>query len=162
MDIWTEQLQTRHLPILENWAGRSICRMTASDFPEERETLSQWLAAGREDPFRLDCLVSVYETPVGISGLRRRDSMLCEAELYLVLGESGYNSIRTGTYAALQMLDRAFRDCGLERVNAEVYICRRDFLEVLVKMGFIPVGQEEKLTQMSVEKGSFYSRRYLF
>ena len=97
MDIWTEQLQKRHLPILESWLGRSAGALTPNDLPKEGNQLSSWF----NQRLGSDFLISVYETPVGVAGLR-------DNEFYLFLGEVGYNLARTATYATLRILDQAF------------------------------------------------------
>ena len=95
MDIWTERLERRHLPLLERWIERNSGQMTTNDLPLEAGELSQWFEKCLSDPERVDCLVSVYETPVGIVGLRKCAGQECAAELYLLLGETNYNPLRT-------------------------------------------------------------------
>ena len=35
MDIWTEQLERRHLPILERWLGKTAGAITPNDLPSD-------------------------------------------------------------------------------------------------------------------------------
>lgn len=149
MDIWIEQLQKRHLPILERWLGRSSGTLTPNDLPKEATQLPVWL----EQRAEFDFLISVYETPVGIAGVR-------DKELYIFLGEVGYNLVRTATYATLRILDQAFLkfDC----IDVRVYKNRCEYLSVLNTMGFTQIGEDNDLIRASVRKAEFQSRKYLF
>ena len=162
MDIWTEQLEQRHLPLLKNWIGRTAGRFTENDLPLDAEQLSLWFDTCKSEPGRTDFLISVYETPVGISGLRNRRVNPDSAELYLFLGESNYNPIRAATYATLRMLDRAFQEQGLARVYAVVYARREDYLAVLDRMGFSETPEKNGLLRAKIDKDIFLSRKYLF
>ena len=71
MDIWTERLERRHLPAVERWLGREAGALTPNDLPRTAEALSGWYEACAAEAGRLDCLVRVYETPVGLAGLRQ-------------------------------------------------------------------------------------------
>ena len=61
------------------------------DLSEEAHELESWFDMCAAEPGRLDCLALVYETPVGVAGLRRRHGQKDTLELYLLLGEVGYN-----------------------------------------------------------------------
>ena len=160
MDIWTEKLEQRHLPILEHWLGRTGGRMTPCDIPDKPDMLPLWYERCTAEPGRLDCLVLAYETPIGITGFRRATNNPEEAELYLILGESGYNLIRTATYATLRILDCAFQDYS--RLNARVYAQHEDYLFALKRMGFSQGTAAGRLIPVRVEKEIFQSRKYLF
>lgn len=162
MDIWTECLEHRHLPLLECWTERTTGRLTASDFPMESGKLSQWFDRCSSDSTRIDCLISAYETPVGIAGLRRCIEQEIAAELYLVLGETNYNPLRTATYATLRMLDRAFLDCKYDRINAQICGGHREYLDALEQMGFSKTTDKDGLLWASVEKRIYIDRKYLF
>ena len=149
MDIWTEQLHRRHLPIVEHWLDRSAGALTPNDLPKEADRLPAWF----EERAGSDFLISVYETPVGVSGFR-------DHEFYLFLGETGYNFVRTATYATLRMLDHAFMT--LESVTAHVDQNRHEYLAVLNTMGFTQLGEENGLIMVTVQKAEFQSRKYLF
>ena len=149
MDIWTEQLYRRHLPIVEHWLDRSAGALTPNDLPKEANQLSAWFEERAESDF----LISVYETPVGVSGFR-------DNEFYLFLGETGYNFVRTATYATLRMLDHAFMT--FDSVYAYVYKNRHEYLSVLNTMGFTQLGEENGLIMVSVQKPEFQSRKHLF
>ncbi len=162
MDIWTEHLARRHLPLLECWIGRTSGQMTKNDFPSKAGNLFQWFENCSADSARIDCLVSVYETPVGIAGLRKCAGQESAAELYLLLGETNYNPLRTATYATLRMLDRAFLECGFDRVD--VLACREheEYLDVLERMGFSKTAENEERIYAFVEKKVYLDRKYLF
>ena len=162
MDIWTEYLEQRHLSFLKNWIGRTVGQFTANDLPLNAEQLSTWFDTCRSEPGRTDCLISVYETPVGISGLRSRRTNPDSAELYLFLGESNYNPIRTATYSTLRMLDRAFQEQELARVYVTIYAHHEDYLAVLDQMGFSRTPVKDGLIRVQVDKDMFLSRKYLF
>ena len=134
MNINTERLKLRHFPILQQWAGRTSGAMT---------------------PF-------VYDTPVGITGLRHDNTSPESAELYMLLCEVGYNLIRTATYATLCMLDRAFQEYGLQTVSASVYTCHPEYLEALERMGFNRQTEKGELIMVEAGRKAFYSRKYLF
>ncbi len=160
MDIWIEQLAQCHMPILEHWLGRTAGRMTICDIPKETELLSQWYDRIKTVPRRLDCLALAYETPIGITGFQRTDSNPDEAELYLMLGETNYNLIRTATYSTLRILDRAFQDYCY--VSAAVYDRHEEYLSSLWKMGFSQTDSKNGLITVNVKKEVFVSRKYLF
>lgn len=162
MDIWTERLEQRHLPILAHWIGRTAGAMTPNDLPTNAEELSQWYDSCVAEPGRLDCLILVYETPVGLAGLRRCDGREGVAELVLQLYEVNYNPLRTATYATLRMLDRAFLDWKLERVEIGVFPEHKDYLEALEKMGFSQTASDNERICAAVEKDRYLSRKYLF
>ena len=149
MDIWTEQFLRQHLPILERWLNRTAGTLTANDLPEKAEMLPKWF----EQRAQGDFLISVYETPVGMGGLRGN-------EFYLFLGEVGYNLIRTATYATLRILDQAF--IKLDTVNAWVYSSHNEYLSALKTMGFSQIDEKDDLIKMSVQKKELESRKYLF
>ena len=161
LNIWTERLERGHLPLLERWIGRGDGELTANDLPTEAERLAAWYERAAAEPGRLDCLALVYETPVGVAGVRRIRGQE-EAELYLLLGETGYNALRTATYVSLRMLDRAFGDLGSARVTVQVRAEQAWLSEVLERMGFIRTAAEEKLIALAVEKENYLSRKYLF
>ncbi len=149
MDIWTEQLQKRHLPILESWLGRSAGALTPNDLPKEVNQLSSWF----DQRIGSDFLISVYETPVGVAGLR-------DNEFYLFLGEVGYNLVRTATYATLRILDQAFTI--FDSITVRVDKNRHEYLSALNTMGFRQLSEENGLVRLSVQKTEFQSRKYLF
>ena len=111
--------------------------------------LSEWFGQRAQD----DYLISVYETPVGVGGLRGN-------EYYLFIGEVGYNLIRTATYATLRILDQAF--IKLDTVNAWVYSSHNEYLSALKTMGFSQIDEKDDLIKMSVQKKELESRKYLF
>ncbi len=149
MDIWTEQFLRQHLPILERWLNRTAGILTANDLPEKAEMLPEWF----EQRAQGDFLISVYETPVGVGGLRGN-------EFYLFLGEVGYNLIRTATYATLRILDQAF--IQLNTVSAWVYSNQKEYLSALKTMGFSQIDEKDDLIRVSVQKKELESRKYLF
>ena len=149
MDIWTEQFLRQHLPILERWLNRTAGILTANDLPEKAEMLPEWF----EQRAQGDYLISVYETPVGMGGLRGN-------EFYLFLGEVGYNLIRTATYSTLRILDQAF--IKLDTVTAWVYSDHKEYLSALKTMGFSQVDEKDDLIKVSVQKRELGSRKYLF
>ena len=149
MNIWTEQLLRQHLPMLEHWLNRTGGKLTSNDLPEKAEMLSEWFGQRAQD----DYLISVYETPVGVGGLRGN-------EYYLFIGEVGYNLIRTATYATLRILDQAF--IKLDTVNAWVYGSHNEYLSALKTMGFSQIDEKDDLIKMSVQKKELESRKYLF
>ena len=162
MDIWTERLERRHLPVLENWIGRTDGALTPNDLPPEANGLVPWFEACSADPERLDCLALVYETPVGVTGLRRYSKQEGAAELYLLLGEVNYNPLRTATYVTLRMLDRAFLDLGFSRVTVRVHAQHTWFPDVLEQMGFSRAAEGSNVISLGVEKAAFLYRKYLF
>ena len=160
MDIWTERLERRHLPLLKNWIGRTSGRMTPNDLPEDPAGLSDWYENCTAEAGRLDCLISVYETPVGVSGLRKGQDG--SGEFYLLLGEINYNPLRTATYATMRMLDRAFDECGCERIRVRVFPCFEEYREALKRMGFSQTEENDGLICAEVRKQDFLGRKYLF
>ena len=149
MNIWTEQLQRQHLTLLERWLNRTAGTLTANDLPDNAEMLTEWF----EQRGQADSLISVYETPVGVGGLRGN-------EFYLFLGEVGYNLIRTATYATLRILDQAF--IKLDTVTVWVYRNHKEYLSVLKTMGFSQIDEKDDLIKVSVQKRELGSRKYLF
>ena len=149
MNIWTEQLQRQHLTLLERWLNRTAGTLTANDLPDNAEMLTEWF----EQRGQADSLISVYETPVGVGGLRGNG-------FYLFLGEVGYNLIRTATYATLRILDQAF--IKLDTVTAWVYSDHKEYLSALKTMGFSQVDEKDDLIKVSVQKRELGSRKYLF
>ena len=160
MDIWTEKLEQGRLPFLEHWIGRTGGRVTLCDFPDTAYILPHWYEECKENPGRQDFLVLAYETPIGIAGFQRAFGISEETELYLMLGESGYNLIRTATYATLRILDRAFQDYSC--VSARVYAYQEEYLSALLRMGFAKEPAGSGLIPVHVEKDVFQSRKYLF
>ena len=149
MNIWTEQLQRQHLTLLERWLNRTAGTLTANDLPDNAEMLTEWF----EQRGQADSLISVYETPVGVGGLRGN-------EYYLFIGEVGYNLIRTATYATFRILDQAF--IKLDTVNAWVFSSHNEYLSALKTMGFSQIDEKDDLIKMSVQKKELESRKYLF
>ena len=162
MDIWTERLEQRHLPMLAYWIGRKSGAITPNDLPTDAEELSRWYESCAADPGRLDCLIRVYDTPVGLAGLRQCNGREGAAELYLQLYEVNYNPLRTATYATLRMLDRAFLNLKLDRVEMQVYARHRDYLEALERMGFSQTAADNERICADAEKDRYLSRKYLF
>ena len=162
MNINTERLKLRHFPILQQWAGRTSGAMTPNDFPWVKEQIQKWLELNTDNAERLDCMIFVYDTPVGIAGLLHDNTSPESAELYMLLCEVGYNLIRTATYATLCMLDRAFQEYGLQTVSASVYTCHPEYLEALERMGFSRQTEKGELIMVEAGRKAFYSRKYLF
>ena len=149
MNIWTEQLQRQHLTLLDRWLNRTAGTLTANDLPDNAEMLTDWF----EQRGQADSLISVYETPVGVGGLRGN-------EFYLFLGEVGYNLIRTATYATLRILDQAL--INHDTVTAWVYGSHKEYLSALKKMGFSQIDEKGDMIRVSVQKIELLSRKYLF
>ena len=149
MNIWTEQLQRQHLTLLERWLNRTAGTLTANDLPDNAELLTEWF----EQRGQADSLISVYETPVGVGGLRGN-------EFYLFLGEVGYNLIRTATFATLRILDQAL--INHDTVTAWVYGSHKEYLSALKKMGFSQIDEKGDMIRVSVQKIELLSRKYLF
>ncbi len=162
MNINTEQLKLRHFPILQQWAGRTSGALTPNDFPRVKEHIQQWLEHNTDNAERLDCMIFVYDTPVGIAGLFHDNTSPESAELYMILCEVGYNLIRTATYATLCMLDRAYLDYGLKTVSASVYTCHPEYLDVLERMGFIRQTEKGEMRLVVADRETYLSRKYLF
>lgn len=162
MDIWTERLEREHLPLLAQWLARREGALTPSDLPTSGAELSVWFEAHTADPERQDYLALVYETPVGLAGLRRCGENGETAELWVLLGEVGYNLQRTATYATLRMLDRAFLEVGYEQVLVWVYARHGWFLELLERMGFTRAAEQDGLVCLRVGRADFLDRKYLF
>ena len=160
--MWTERLERGHLPLLRRWIGRGDGALTPHDLPPEADKLTAWFDDCAAEPGRLDCLVSVYETPVGVAGLRRCGGQDGTATLYLLLGEVNYNPLRTATCVTLRMLDRAFLDLGLARVEMQVCAGHAWYPEVLERMGFTRTDAQDGTIRLAVEKDAFLSRKYLF
>ena len=149
MNIWTEQLQRQHLTLLERWLNRTAGTLTANDLPDNAELLTEWF----EQRGQADSLISVYETPVGVGGLRGNG-------FYLFLGEVGYNLIRTATFATLRILDQAL--INHDTVTAWVYGSHKEYLSALKKMGFSQIDEKGDMIRVSVQKKELESRKYLF
>ena len=149
MNIWTEQLQRQHLTLLERWLNRTAGTLTANDLPDNAELLTEWF----EQRGQADSLISVYETPVGVGGLRGNG-------FYLFLGEVGYNLIRTATYATLRILDQAL--INHDTVTAWVYGSHKEYLSALKTMGFSQIDEKGDMIRVSVQKKELLSRKYLF
>ena len=149
MNIWTEQLQRQHLTLLERWLNRTAGTLTANDLPDNAEMLTEWF----EQRGQADSLISVYETPVGVGGLRGNG-------FYLFLGEVGYNLIRTSTYATLRILDQAL--INHDTVTAWVYGSHKEYLSALKKRGFSQIDEKGDMIRVSVQKKELLSRKYLF
>ena len=162
MDIWTERLEQRHLPMLAHWIGRTAGAITPNDLPTDAGELPRWYESSSAEPGRLDCLIRVYDTPVGLAGLRRCDGRKEATELYLQLYEVNYNPLRTATYATLRMLDRAFLELKLDCVGIRVFAQHRDYLEALERMGFSQTAADSETISAAVEKERYLSRKYLF
>ena len=162
MDVRTERLERGDLPALERWAGHTDGALTPNDLPAEADGLAAWFEACRADAERLDCLALVYETPVGVTGLQWHGEQTDTAELVLLLGETGYNPLRTATFVTLRMLDRAFLELGFRRVTVRVHAQHAWFPDVLDQMGFARTAEENDAVSLSVEKNVFLSRKYLF
>lgn len=162
MNILTEQLQRRHLPLLSDWLDRSDGALTPNDLPARAEALAAWFDRSAAQPGRLDCLTLVYETPVGVASLLPLPGQPGAAELRVLLGEVGYNALRTGTYVALQMLDRAFLDLEFSRAAIRVYDRHAPFLQALERMGFSRTDEREGLVFLAVGRDDFLRRKYLF
>ena len=149
MNIWTEQLQRQHLTLLDRWLNRTAGTLTANDLPDNAEMLTDWF----EQRGQADSLISVYETPVGVGGLRGNG-------FYLFLGEVGYNLIRTATYATLRILDQAL--INHDTVTAWVYGSHKEYLSALKTMGFSQIDEKGDMIRVSVQKIELLSRKYLF
>ena len=149
MNIWSEQLQRQHLTLLERWLNRTAGTLTANDLPDNAELLTEWF----EQRGQADSLISVYETPVGVGGLRGN-------EFYLFLGEVGYNLIRTATFATLRILDQAL--INHDTVTAWVYGSHKEYLSALKTMGFSQIDEKGDMIRVSVQKIELLSRKYLF
>lgn len=155
MNIETVELKREDLSRLTFWVNRGYGAVTSHDLP--RENAEQWFETVSRRGDRLDCMVYLYYTQVGLSGLTEIDRETGTARLYLLLGETGYNSLRTGTYAALQMLDRAFGDLGLRAVSAHVTTEDPDLQNMFPKLGF-----RETETDLVLTKEEFQKHRFLF
>ena len=162
MDIWTERLKQEHLPLLERWAGRSKGKLTENDLPTELHEIQTWFKACTAEPGRLDFLALIYDTPVGIAGIQKCSVQSAVAELYLLIGETNYNLVRTATYVTLKMLDRAFLELNSDRVVIRPEENNRWFLEMLEQMGFERLKEPDGSLCLVVEKEKFQQRRYLF
>ena len=149
MNIWTEQLQRQHLTLLDRWLNRTAGTLTVNDLPDNAEMLTEWF----EQRGQADSLISVYETPVGVGGLRGNG-------FYLFLGEVGYNLIRTATYATLRILDQAL--INHDTVTAWVYGSHKEYLSALKTMGFSQIDEKGDMIRVSVQKIELLSRKYLF
>ena len=162
MDIWTERLEREHLPLLAQWLRRREGALTPNDLPADCAGLPAWFAAQSADPERQAFLTLVYETPVGLAGLRGCGEGSGTAELRVLLGEVGYNLQRTATYVTLRMLDRAFLELGYARVLVRAYAHHGWFLDVLGQMGFSLMTEQDGLIRLCVDKAVFLNRKYLF
>ncbi len=155
MNIETVELKREDLPRLTFWVRRGYGAVTSHDLPRENPELWFDSVSNRND--RLDCMVYLYYTQVGLAGLTEIERETGTARLYLLLGETGYNSLRTGTYAALQMLDRAFGDLGLQSVETTVTTEDPDLQSMFPRLGF-----RETDTGLIITKAEFQKHRFIF
>ena len=160
MDIWTERLQRRHLPLREACVRRTDGAVTPNDLPAEKTDLAGWFDACAAEAGRRDYLITVYETPVGVAGLRPSGEH--GAALYLLLGEVQYNLLRTATYAVQRMLDHAFQDPGCARVTVRADVRFPELLAAFARMGFLCAAQDDGTALLSIEPDAFRQRKYLF
>ena len=155
MNIETVELKREDLPRLTFWVNRGYGAVTSHDLPKENP--EPWFETASGSPERLDCMVYLYYTQVGLAGLTEINRETGTARLYLLLGETGYNRLRTGTYAALQMLDRAFGDLNLQSVETTVTTEDPDLLSIFPKLGF-----QETKTGLVITREAFQKHRFLF
>ena len=156
MDIWTEPLQRRHLPTVERWLTRTDGALTPNDLPQDEALLEAWFGRCAAESGRLDCLLLVYETPVGVASLRSADAP-DTAALSILLGERSYNPLRTAAYVTLRMLDRAFLELCARRVTMEMLAPWPAYRAALDQMGFQPDG-----CFLVVDKDIFIQNKYHF
>ena len=156
VDIWTEPLQRRHLPTVERWLTRTDGALTPNDLPQDEALLEAWFGRCAAESGRLDCLLLVYETPVGVASLRSADAP-DTAALSILLGERSYNPLRTAAYVTLRMLDRAFLELCARRVTMEMLAPWPAYRAALDQMGFQPDGGV-----LAVEKDTFIQNKYHF
>ena len=150
MNIDTVELKREDLPQLLFWVNRGYGACTTHDLPHENA--EAWFEHRQN---RLDCMVYLYYTQIGLAGLTEIANGA--ARLYLIVGETGYNSLRTATYAALQMLDRAFGDLRLACVRTTVTTEDAEIRAAFPKLGFRPAGDHLEIT-----KEAFQQHRFLF
>lgn len=155
MNIETVELKREDLPRLTFWVNRGYGAVTAHDLPKENP--ETWFESVSRRDDRLDCMVYLYYTQVGLAGLTEIRRETGTARLYLLLGETGYNSLRTGTYAVLQMLDRAFGDLGLQSVETTVVTEDPDLQSIFPKLGF-----RETEAGLVLTREGFQTHRFLF
>ncbi len=162
MNISTERLTRSDLPFLERWLCREDGAVTPNDLPSDPGLLSRWFEDASSDSDRLDCLALVYETPVGMTGLHRRNVPEGYAALYLLLGETAYNPLRTATYVIFRMLDRAFTDLDFDSVGMDVLPPYGWLADILARMGFSRAAVRDGVLSFTVEKDAFARHRHLF
>ena len=158
MNISTEQLKREDLPLLLDWVNRNTGgAVTTNDLPRDGAAAEAWFDALPARPDRLDCMVFLYETPIGLAGLTDLDPETGAGRLYFLLGEVGYNRLRAATYGILQMLDRAFGDFALREIRTVVTTAEPELLDMFPRLGFVPEGAEKAVT-----RERFAGHRYLF
>ena len=60
------------------------------------------------------------------------------------------------------MLDRAFLECGFNRVIVQACKEHEEYLNALERMGFLMTAKKDAMICASVEKKVYLNRKYLF
>ena len=106
------------------------------DLPLTEEGTGRWFRRVKDDPSRLDCVITADGVPCGVIGLLRIDPARRDAEFYITVGEAALKRKGIAFEASRQLLSHAFRTLGLASVYLYTETENRPAQNLFGKLGF--------------------------
>ena len=117
MNIEIRPFRRGDIPDALRWAAcRPDGRYPRDGPPADQGGAEKWYAGISAQTDRRDFMVELYGTPIGLAGLTDIEGVGGRARLYISMGETGYNNIRSTASACALMLKTAFHELGLGSV----------------------------------------------
>lgn len=107
------------------------------DLPMRVDKTEKWFLANKNRDDRYDAVILVDGQPVGLIGLLSINYDTREAEYYISIGETEWFGKGIATKAVAELLDYAFYDLALNRINISIESENISSIRLNLKYGFV-------------------------
>lgn len=125
------------------------------DIPLSVDKTTEWFNKIKDNKNRLDCVIEMNGVSVGLIGLL--DITEDSAEYYVMLGDMAYSGQGIAYEASKLLLEIAFREYGLNSLNALTEVDNIPAQKLFEKLSFKKM---ERINQSAKNRGQWVDRFY--
>lgn len=131
--------------------------MIGTIYPISDVEHEKWFSSRFENPYNkiFGIVAREYDCLVGIIGLTNIDFVNRNAELYVYIGDSQYQSKGLGTDAVKTLVDFSFNQLNLHRIYLNVFDYNENAIKVYERVGFVVEGV---LTDALYRDGQYHNK----
>jgi len=156
--VFISALNTADKSIILNWVNNpELKNKIGTIYPISDIEHEKWFSSKFENSNeKIFGIVSrEYNSLIGIIGLKNIDFINRNAELYIYIGETQYQSRGLGTDAVKTLVDFSFSQLNLHRIYLNVFDYNENAIKVYERVGFVVEGV---LTDAFYRDGQYHNK----